>query len=516
MMELSKIKSHLGPLSYILIMAVLGVPIWWRTTEVYRALLPYDAIDALSDIEYVTQKVNIILITPDAQGVHSRGPEVQKLLNSQLYDLSLNVRAPSERESKVLESAVSLGDVDEEIGKGLAGSVPGAVVLLEAPRVLLVSPSSLVAGNYRTIYFTSATPSQQIAAMLMDTVLGEQQMSRLWETPSSPASSPTSASLLRKKSTGKIDVQLSLLVPEPEYVVASWDIKGAVHKYLDPFLSRFPLHVPVNSQVIYLTSLNIPGGEEGQGPLEVKAEDLALALNSVESLLSSQSSSSPALNLIIYIPPVHRTPLTVRGSKNNSFLIPSWGGVYIYNYNLPGDKMIKYPTSLELDMELVSKIWVGQLRSLLGVQVVDERKSLALNPRGLRDWELDYQLRYRAGENIVEVRRTLESLSRLLHQIPNIVITEDIARRVEMSLNKLRMSVSYLKEGRITEAHSASQSSLQQAEAAFFDPSLLSLLYFPDDQKYAIYVPYFLPVGLPILLSIKSIIKAIKTKPKEE
>ena len=41
---------------------------------------------------------------------------------------------------------------------------------------------------------------------------------------------------------------------------------------------------------------------------EVKAEDLALALNSVESLLSSQSSSSPALNLIIYIPPVHRNP----------------------------------------------------------------------------------------------------------------------------------------------------------------------------------------------------------------
>ena len=33
--------------------------------------------------------------------------------------------------------------------------------------------------------------------------------------------------------------------------------------------SRFPLHVPVNSQVIYLTSLNIPGGEEGQGPLGI-------------------------------------------------------------------------------------------------------------------------------------------------------------------------------------------------------------------------------------------------------
>ena len=53
-----------------------------------------------------------------------------------------------------------------------------------------------------------------------------------------------------------------------------------------------------------------------------------------------------------------------------------------------------------------------------------------------------------------------------------------------------------------------------QSEAAFFDPSLLALLYYPDDQKYAIYVPYFLPVGLPILISLKSIVKLIKSKDK--
>ena len=53
-----------------------------------------------------------------------------------------------------------------------------------------------------------------------------------------------------------------------------------------------------------------------------------------------------------------------------------------------------------------------------------------------------------------------------------------------------------------------------QAETAFFDPSLLALLYFPDDQKYAIYVPYFVPVGLPILLSIKSMLQAFKKTEK--
>lgn len=45
------------------------------------------------------------------------------------------------------------------------------------------------------------------------------------------------------------------------------------------------------------------------------------------------------------------------------------------------------------------------------------------------------------------------------------------------------------------------------SEKAFFDPSLLALLYFPDDQKYAIYIPLFLPIMIPIILSARSIFK---------
>ena len=54
------------------------------------------------------------------------------------------------------------------------------------------------------------------------------------------------------------------------------------------------------------------------------------------------------------------------------------------------------------------------------------------------------------------------------------------------------------------------------AEAAFFDKSLLALLYFPDDQKYAIYIPFFLPVGIPVLLSLKTLLKFFRgeLKPK--
>ena len=46
----------------------------------------------------------------------------------------------------------------------------------------------------------------------------------------------------------------------------------------------------------------------------------------------SQSSSAPALNMIVYIPPIETAPMKVAGSSSNSFLIPRWGGVHIHNY----------------------------------------------------------------------------------------------------------------------------------------------------------------------------------------
>lgn len=40
------------------------------------------------------------------------------------------------------------------------------------------------------------------------------------------------------------------------------------------------------------------------------------------------------------------------------------------------------------------------------------------------------------------------------------------------------------------------------AESALNDKSLLSLLYFPNDQKFAVYLPLFLPTILPLFGSI--------------
>ena len=82
--------------------------------------------------------------------------------------------------------------------------------------------------------------------------------------------------------------------------------------------------------------------------------------------------------------------------------------------------------------------------------------------------------------------------------------------KVEAGLEAAVASSTHLAEGRLPEAFGLSQAALTNSEAAFFHPSLHALHYFPDDQKYAIYIPYFLPVGIPVLLSIKTVIKWLR------
>ena len=118
----------------------------------------------------------------------------------------------------------------------------------------------------------------------------------------------------------------------------------------------------------------------------------------------------------------------------------------------------------------------------------------------------------------MDSKSTLSSLSHLLSQIPNIVIREDIGQMVVKAVEKVAASSALVEEDKLVEGYQASREALELSETAFFDQSLLALLYFPDDQKYAIYIPFFLPVGIPVIFSLKTLFKFIKgeMKPKTD
>lgn len=215
---------------------------------------------------------------------------------------------------------------------------------------------------------------------------------------------------------------------------------------------------------------------------------------------------------------------------------------------------------IEVNSHHVMHVALFLLRRIVDLHVDDVIPNANIVPwesLGPRVWEVDSYLRVGAVHLISSASSTLQSLVQLLgeclisvlvfmsavvfwsnnvfaiFQIPdgisNIVINDDVGRAVNEAYNNIVLSKQHLNKNDLTNAVRYAKLAFAASEAAFFDPSLLALLYFPDDQKYvfvrfsfelinftsfvlnifryAIYIPLFLPVLLPIILSSHSIIK---------
>ena len=55
--------------------------------------------------------------------------------------------------------------------------------------------------------------------------------------------------------------------------------------------------------------------------------------------------------------------------------------------------------------------------------------------------------------------------------------------QVYQAVESINQGHAYIQQGNLYRAFHASKRAIAASEKAFFDPSLLELLYFPDDQK---------------------------------
>ncbi|XP_073948642.1 GPI transamidase component PIG-S-like [Choristoneura fumiferana] len=130
-----------------------------------------------------------------------------------------------------------------------------------------------------------------------------------------------------------------------------------------------------------------------------------------------------------------------------------------------------------------------------------------------RRWEVDALMRLRLQEQLASGKLALQSLADLLAEISNIVINDEVGSSINAAVEGIYEATELMSQGHLEEAYRVSQKAFLAAEAAFADPSLLALLYFPDDQKYAIYIPLFLPIMFPVVLSLKNLFLWIRGKP---
>ncbi|KAG0342369.1 hypothetical protein BG000_005172 [Podila horticola] len=307
--------------------------------------------------------------------------------------------------------------------------------------------------------------------------------------------------------------------------VRGWKMQEAISAYMTPFLRSMSTISKFNieSQVQHYASLTFePKLDPVKNEHYLTPDSLSNFINAAEWSLASTVSSFPSLNFLVYVPKSSDSPLVIKQGPEyipttDSFLIPRWGGITILNRSNSSADM---GTISVKELEPVMSVFLTQLRDLLGVPDLSvsskaaakipikfQRHGNAVVPTA---WELDYLLRLRWAENVVDSLSTLTSLARLVVDTPNMVVLDHIQKDVVEALKDIEGSCDLMAKQEYTSALARSRDGLVKAETAFFDPTMVSMLYFPDEHKYAIYMPLFVPISVPLVMALLRELKRIK------
>lgn len=525
----TKAVQSYAALSIGLICLLVGVPIWWKTTEIYRVPLPYHEISALADLT-VLSTINYEVVTfgeaaklADIVQAHS-GVSIgndEKLTSRYVGRVSRG----SQQERVLLETAGSIEEVESQLQSLHPSSLHGSYVIYIVPEgCTFIARDSAVVGTRRSAFVSYNQDTNKtfeaVINILQDIFVNEESIRRVFNMAVNSSTVLADKDSMRSLgSSPGYEVTFTLINPQPDVLSVTWDVQSAVDKYLHNLittLSEFA-NITVKSQYLHYIGLGVqPRKTDGGSRLD--RDQLPHIINPVEAYLGSHVSTNPNINFVVYVPTHDQSPLIIydesgEPSSTNAFLSPRWGGLLVYNVNMTSESVTEKTVSVDVDMRHVMSVFACQLRLLLGIHSTVQKPTVKVVEPGrktLSDWEVDEWMRERYIENMFTSASTLHSLGQLLDKISNIVINDDIAAQVVLTVESIEHGRQLLADGQLREAFLVARQARDASEKAFFDPSLLELLYFPEDQKFAIYIPLFLPVGIPIILSLISAVRWLR------
>jgi len=535
--------------SFWTVVLFLGLPLWYITTSISRAPLPLNQMTAWSEGKECKIEFPLLVdvIVGSREG-NSPSLEVGDLIRNVQLHLDdaregrtggghLRLRLAEEASSEACPyRSEELGNWEGEDADGSEEDVEGESVAAVL-RLLPGEPGSTehthsLQSSQRTIdlfYASTYNPassaslaslSSYAAKMLQEVFKEEEQMvSYFLEKAASSNGEGNGSREGMQQQPGDVDMSrkiarmiryssryhITFSLFTASAIPSSWDIIPAIETYLTPLLTALsPIsNFTVESQVQFYASFSPtirPLRNEELGAWTLTKDDLSNFINSAEWPLTS-IKSDPTINFIIYIPDNSFSPLIIPESTRggNAWLLPQWGGVAILNpkTEVEGNKTIVQdpPTHLTLsDLKPSLDIFATQLLALLGTPSASSSVSSSLPIR------IDSLTRQRTAETLLSASTTLGSLARLVHALPSIAIPPTVSTSVSKTITALEQSCSELKRGRFNRALKEGRIAAEEAEKAFFERTMVALVYFPDEHKVAVYLPLLGPVGVPLMM----------------
>eukprot|EP00041_Stephanoeca_diplocostata_P037901 m.1458496 g.1458496 ORF g.1458496 m.1458496 type:complete len:670 (-) comp25122_c0_seq1:4287-6296(-) len=432
--------------------------------------------------------------------------------------------------------------------------------------VRLVHEVAYGGGGNRKGRYVDALEVPVVGRGLVDDIDVHDDASEIVKTPiqsslGNVSTSPVSTCTVRRC----YHIAFNLINSNPIRHTVTWNIAQAIDEVLEPFLESFtdiftvttstqqtfqvnpelfPMQQARNASAVGSNGNNSCHTDQHHTSV-VMEEDFPAYTSVMGVPHTSVAQPHPHVTFIVHVPRHSDMPLHLHNNRNvrvrdNAFLVPRWGGVKVISgddateshatctaQSAPTTDNATTKVDIDVDMpQILKDVFVPQLRKLIGIPALKVATMQPLRENSgatvgtpviasLHEWEVQRAQRRMILQDVDCAINAVQGLSALVGSIQNMVINDDVADAVTMATaaverihHDARLGASHVQP-----VYDAARQACVRAEHAFYNPTLLALLYFPTDEMYAVFVPYGVPL---LMLAVSTLVKQRKQLARNE
>lgn len=486
----------------IVIIVFLGVPLWSKTTTIHRAELPASKITECSNNlqHQIHYKVPVYLQIPNSlahfispaqelidKRISENYPELNDFWSIELKRSSDNVNPQYDYVVKFEHLPSPEDEEEQDPLESFSISMFGKEVEITITDNVVIAKK---VDEFMSTVLIEHVFKEEIEEM-QKVVKGQNKNGRNLIIPYSST----------------YNIVLSLFIENGKPM--TWEIEKSLRLF-DPFFKRLEhfANFTITTQIQYYSTPTYPPNfDESTQAYTITESDLSTFVNFGDWNLMTHDIN-PSINFILYFPESNYEgkPLLIENSKTNSFLIPQWGGVHIFNKDAGADKV----SISESELLPVMETFTSQLFQLVGMPTQPKSPSM----------QIDTLSRVTIFKNLKQALENLQALITLTNSLNEISIPEFTKVYVLKSLEYLEGSIHELNNGNFYLAMTYSSRSLENSDKAFFEKEMVQQAYFPSEHKLAVFLPLLGPlcsiVTMGTIKTIKDIKAARNSKVKSE
>lgn len=265
-------------------------------------------------------------------------------------------------------------------------------------------------------------------------------------------------------------------------------LPSTIHSHLLPSLNRFASLLKdvttLNVKSEHLFDLYLPPflEEDVQGRQTITQQNIHLLLKEIDSLVSPTQSIDPQLKIVIIHSERKIVMVDGEGEDVSGAAVSEWGGVIVNDDRVTQNVLSSVRMLLGMDSHLPPSF---------------KREAVPIS-----QWELTRLSIRSIVDSSLRTKHSIKALRSLIKDIDNLVFSDDLSSLISTSISSLSSALS---NARMPSLHELKRA-VVSAETALMDASLLSLLYFPTEQRFGIFLPLIALYFAPALFLLPRII----------